>query len=104
MTLEHLRTLGVALIAAAGLAASCSRHSRPPEEPAIAGRQLGESTASPGDDPTRPLAQSVDTQDVSVRISSGLAGRAKAQAPASPGEPPRAQPPARSSRTRPPVN
>lgn len=68
MTLEQLRTFVGALVAASAIAASCSRH-HAADETTIAGRRLGESTASPGDDPDRPLAVSVDTHEVSATIS-----------------------------------
>ena len=87
MPLEQLRTLAAAVIAASAIAASCGRAPRAATEPAVAGPRLGESTASPGADPDRPIAGSIDTHDVSAPISRLPAG------PLPAGEPPPPAPP-----------
>jgi hypothetical protein len=71
MTLEHLRAVLAALVAIAALAASgsCGSDRSSHRDTTVASRRLGESTASPGDDPDRPVARSVDTQEVSARLS-----------------------------------
>ena len=73
MTLEHLRAaLTAALAAAVALAAlaatSCARETVRRPDSFVAARALGDSTASPGRDPDRPVARSIDTQEVSATI------------------------------------
>jgi hypothetical protein len=89
MTFAQLRAISFAAIAIA----SCARdraHHRDTFVGTIAGRSLGESTASPGRDPDRPVARSLDTQEVSATISRPPAG----PAPAQPQPQPQPQPPA----------
>jgi hypothetical protein len=90
MTLEQLRVAFATIVAGAAIAGSaCARERvRHPDTPVLA-RHLGESTASPGRDPDRPVVRSLDTQEVSATISRPLAG----PPPAPAGPPgPQAQP------------
>ncbi len=105
MTLAPLRATAAVLAAAALASASCGRERVRREDTFVAARTLGQSTASPGDDPDRPLARPIDTGEVSATISvrpAGAATPAPAQAvpapavpaPALPAEPaPAAAPP-----------
>jgi hypothetical protein len=92
MKLDRRRAAAVALgvLAAVSLATtSCARERARRDDSFVALRRLGESTASPGSDPDRPVARSVDTQEVSAEIRRLPAGPPPAPAPAAPapGEP-----------------
>jgi len=88
MTLEKLRAALAAATTAIAIAGASCAHDRPHHKDTIvAGRQLGDSTASPGADPDRPVARSVDTQEVSTTISRVPSGPVPAPSPSPAGTP-----------------
>jgi hypothetical protein len=93
MTLAQLRATLAAALAAAAIT-SCAPHRGRPRDTFVAGRSLGESTASPGSDPDRPIARSLDTQEVSTTISRAPAAPVSTAPAPPPQQLPRQQPPA----------
>jgi hypothetical protein len=108
MMLEKLRVALLA-VAASTVVAACARDRAHHHDTFVAGRTLGESTASPGRDHDRPVARSVDTQEVSATISRPPAspsptGPVRPQAPQPPLPQPQPQPPVAPPPPPPPSN